>query len=152
MVLVINEQLYSKKFVLENLAEHSDLIQSSYQLASSAECKQPIEETAKTIYVHQREFAVVAKDDSNGFCFIGSDDATTCHILVLDNQAAVALVHLDGCETRESIEQVLQELKLYAPLNTNYDAYLVGELIYQCSSLSQGYLSVTRYELTACLM
>jgi hypothetical protein len=128
MVLVINQQIYSKKYSLENLAEQSDLIQSSRQFASSTEIKQPVEEISKTIYVHQREFAVLGKDDPNGFHLIGSDDATTCHILLLDNQVAVALAHLDGGQTRESIEQMLEELKQYAPHNTNYDAYLIGEL------------------------
>ena len=128
MVLVINQQIYSKKYSLENLAGQSDLIQSSREFASSPEIKQPVEEISKTIYVHQREFAVLGKDDPNGFHLIGSDDATTCHILVLDNQVAVALGHLDGCHTHESIEQMLIELKQYAPQNTNYDTYLVGKL------------------------
>jgi hypothetical protein len=127
MVLIINEHVYSRKCSLENLAEHTDLIHLSYQFALSNEIKQPVDEISKTIYVHQREFAVVAKNDSNGFHLIGSDDATTCHILVLDNQTAIALGHLDGVETQESIEQIIQELKQYKPNNTNYDVYLVGK-------------------------
>jgi len=127
MVLVINEYIYSKKCSLENLAEHTDLIRTSIQFASSQEIKQPIEEISKTIYVYQHEFAVLGKNDSNGFHLIGSDDATTCHILILDNQISIALAHLDGSKTRESIEQILQELKQYAPQNTNYDVYLVGK-------------------------
>jgi hypothetical protein len=128
MVLIVNEHVYSRKCSLENLAEHTNLIHSSYQFASSEEIKQPAEEISKTIYVHQREFAVVAQNDSNGFHLIGSDDATTCHILVLDNQTAVALGHLDGGKTRESIEQMVKELQQYKPDNTDYDAYLVGKL------------------------
>jgi len=127
MVLVINEHIYSKKCSLENLAEHTDLIRTSNQLASSQEIKQPSDEISKTIYVHQREFAVLGKNDPNGFHLIGSDDATTCHILILDNQIAVALGHLDGVKTHESIEEMLNELKQYAPQNTNYDVYLVGK-------------------------
>jgi hypothetical protein len=126
MVLIINEHIYSKKCSLENLAEHTELIHSSYQFASSEEIKQPLEEISKTIYIHQNEFAVLAKNDPNGFHLIGSDDATTCHILILDNQCAVALAHLDGGETRESIEEMLKELKQYASENINYDTYLVG--------------------------
>ena len=127
MVLIINEHIYSKKCSLENLVEHTDLIHTSNQLASSQEIKQPSEEISKTIYVHQHEFAVLGKNDSNGFHLIGSDDATTCHILILDNQIAIALAHLDGGQTYESIEQMLQELKQYAPQNTDYDVYLVGK-------------------------
>lgn len=127
MVLLIKEHTYSNRCSLENLAQHTDLIHSSYEFASSNEFKQPLEEIPKTIYVHQREFAVVAKNDPHGFHLIGSDDATTCHILVLDNQFAVGLIHLDGGETLNSIKQMLQELKQYAPQNKDYDAYLVGE-------------------------
>jgi hypothetical protein len=127
MVLIINERVYTRKCSLENLAEHTDLIHSSSQFASSNEIKQPVEEISRTIYVHQREFSVVAQNDPNGFHLIGSDDATTCHILVLDNQAAVALGHLDGGETRESIEQMVLELQKYKPDNSNYDVYLVGK-------------------------
>jgi hypothetical protein len=126
MVLIINEHVYSKKCSLENLVEHTELIHSSYQFASSEQIKQPLEEISKTIYIHQHEFAVLAKNDPNGFHLIGSDDATTCHILILDNQFAVALAHLDGSETRESIEEMLKELKQYASENINYDTYLVG--------------------------
>jgi hypothetical protein len=127
MVLIINDHVYSRKCSLENLVEDTALIDSSYQLASSNEIQQPSEEISKTIYVHQREFAVLAKNDSNGFHLIGSDEATTCHILILDNQIAVALGHLDGVKTHESIEEMLNELKQYAPQNTNYDVYLVGK-------------------------
>ena len=127
MVLIINEQVYSRRCTLENIAEHEDLIHTSHQFASSREIRQPVEEISKTIYVHQREFAVLAKNDPNELHLLGSDDATTCQILVLDNQNAVALGHLDGGETRESIEQMLTELKQYAPQNTDYDVYLVGK-------------------------
>ena len=126
MVLIINERIYSKNCTLENLFEHQDLIKSSLKFASTEEITQPIEEISKTIYVHQREFAVLGQNDLNGFYLIGSDDATTCHIIIFDNQIAVALGHLDGGETKESIEQMLQELKQYEPENTDYDVYLAG--------------------------
>ena len=127
MVLIIGEQTYSDEFSLEQFAQHTSLINSSTEFAKSHEIKQPSEEIARTIYVHQREFAVVEKNDPNGFHFIGSDDATTCHILVLDNQHAVGIIHLDGGETNESLEEMLNEMKKYAPDNTHYDTYLVGK-------------------------
>ncbi|CAF1064405.1 unnamed protein product [Rotaria sp. Silwood1] len=126
MVLVINGHEYSKQCSLEDLKQYNDLIKVSCELASSDELKQPIQEISQTIYVYQREFAVIGKNDRNGFHLIGSDNATTCHILVLDNQVAVALAHLDGGETRQSIENMLQELTKYAPENTEYDVYIVG--------------------------
>ncbi|UJR22063.1 hypothetical protein I4U23_025131 [Adineta vaga] len=129
MVLIIGEQVYSRKCTLEDLEEHADLISSSREFAKSNEYKQLPDEISRTIYVHQREFAVIGRSDPNGFHLIGSDDATTCHILVLDNQCAVGVIHLDGEETDESLENMLDEMKKYAPDNTNYDAYLVGGFI-----------------------
>ena len=127
MVLIIDKQICSDRFSLEQLAQHTSLIDSSTEFAKSPEFKQLPEEIARTIYVHQREFGVVGKNDPNGFQFIGSDDATTCHILVLDNQHAIGVIHLDGEETNESLEKMLNEMKTYAPDNTHYDTYLVGK-------------------------
>ncbi|CAF3871546.1 unnamed protein product [Rotaria magnacalcarata] len=124
MVLLIDNHVYSKQCSLDDLAQHRDLINSSRDFASSQEFKQSKEEISKTIYVYQREFAVIANNDPHGFHLVGSDNATTCHILVLDNHRAVALAHLDGAETQQSIEEMIKELKNYAPHNTEYDVYL----------------------------
>ncbi|CAF2122028.1 unnamed protein product [Rotaria magnacalcarata] len=126
MVLLIDNHVYSKQCSLDDLAQHRDLINSSRDFASSQEFKQSKEEISKTIYVYQREFAVIANNDPHGFHLVGSDNATTCHILVLDNHRAVALAHLDGAETQQSIEEMIKELKNYAPHNTEYDVYLAG--------------------------
>ena len=127
MVLVIDGRVYSQSCTFDCLAAHADLMHASRLLASSTELQQPAEEVDQTIYVGQREFAIVANDDPHGFHWLGSDDATTCHILVLDNQVAVALAHLDGCETRQSIEAICRSLQEYAPENSDYDVYLAGE-------------------------
>ncbi|CAF1207368.1 unnamed protein product [Adineta steineri] len=121
MVLVINEQIYSDTCSLENLAQHKDLIHSSCEFAKTNEYKQPVEDISKTIYVHQREFAVLAKNDPNGFYLIGSDDATTCHILVLDNQYAVGLMHLDGEPARRIA--FMEEEKAYIILTQYMDIF-----------------------------
>lgn len=126
MVLIINESVYTRQCTLENLVQHADLIRTSSQLASTEEIKQPTDEISRTIYVHQREFAVLNKNDPHGFHLLGSDDATTCHIFILDCPHASALAHLDGHETRNSIERILQELKQYAPENQHYDVYVMG--------------------------
>lgn len=129
MVLVIEDQTYTSSCTLDHLARHSALIEKSVQFARSNEVIQPNEEIPRTIYVSQREFAVLSHNDPHGFHLLGSDDATTCHILVLETPSAVALAHLDGCETSESIEAMLKELKEYSNgEHTNaYDVYLAGE-------------------------
>lgn len=147
MVLLIEKQVYSKNCSLNDLAQHRGLIDFSRNLASSNEYEQPTEEISKSIYVHQHEFAVVAKDDKNGFHLIGSDNATTCHILVIDNHVAVALAHLDGGETRSSIESMLQELNKYLPHDSNYDVYIAGryESYFSMSSLVYYLLKIFRW-------
>ena len=127
MVLCINEHSYNNHCSLEDLAQHTDLTHLSSEFASSVEYKQTAEEISKTVYVHQHEFAVLAKDDPNGFHLIGSDNATTCHILVLVNEVAVTLAHLDGTQLGPSIEQMSRELMEHAPTTIDHDVYLVGE-------------------------
>lgn len=52
------------------------------------------------LYVHQREFAATTPAD-NSVSVIGSDDATTCHLVVLRHtgSGAVCLAHCDGSST-----------------------------------------------------
>ena len=127
MVLIIDDRTYAEKCRLDDLRQHPRLLERSTQFARSTEIQQPENEFAQTIYVGQREFAVLSRNDPHGFHLVGSDDATTCHILVLDNGSAVALAHLDGCETRASVEAMLKELKNFSANETNFDVYLVGE-------------------------
>ena len=127
MVLFIDGQRCPSDLSVDRLADYPDLIARSSQLANSAEIEQPPEEVARTIYAAQREFAVLNRTDRHGFHLLGSDEATTCHLLILDNHLAVALAHLDGTETQRSIEEICRELELYAPDETDYDLYLAGE-------------------------
>ena len=126
MVLIINKKTYSDKCTLDDLADHESLIKLSKEFARSDEIIQPNEEISQTIYVTQREFAVLNSTDRHQFRYLGSDDATTCHIIVIDNQAAVALAHLDGGQTRLTLDNILQELDRYAPSTVQYDVYLCG--------------------------
>ena len=129
MVLIIEDQTYTQTCTLDHLTRHSNLIDRSVQFAQSNELTQTNDEIHRTIYVSQREFAVLTGNDPHGFHLLGSDDATTCHILVLDNHSAVALAHLDGCETEASIEKMLEQLKVFPheEKKNNYDVYLVGK-------------------------
>lgn len=126
MVLIIENRTYKEKCRFDDLRQHSNLIQSSTQFARSAEIRQPKNEIDRTIFVAQREFAVLNRNDPHGFHLIGTDDATTCHIFVLENQSAVALAHLDGCETRASIETMIDEMKKISN-ETNFDVFIVGK-------------------------
>uniref|UniRef100_U5ESL8 Putative asparagine amidohydrolase n=1 Tax=Corethrella appendiculata TaxID=1370023 RepID=U5ESL8_9DIPT len=71
------------------------------------------------LYVGQRELAAVAPHDKN-VTIIGSDDATTCIIVVVrhSGSGAIALAHLDGNGTDEAVSTMVarvQELAVGYP-------------------------------------
>ena len=74
-------------------------------------CKRPIQTIKSTglLYVMQREFSTVSRDDKN-VIVIGSGDATTCHIVVLRNTASglTSLGHFDGCDTSNGIKSMIE--------------------------------------------
>lgn len=71
------------------------------------------------LYVRQREMAAVAHHDKN-VNIIGSDDATSCIIVVVRQlgSGAVAMAHLDGTGTDEACQTMItrvQELSMGYP-------------------------------------
>lgn len=60
------------------------------------------------LYVTQKEYAVIKLADEK-ISVIGSDDATTCHIVVLENHedSAVCVAHLDSAGNLDSLTQML---------------------------------------------
>ncbi|XP_007543646.1 protein N-terminal asparagine amidohydrolase [Poecilia latipinna] len=61
------------------------------------------------LYVQQREFAATTPAD-NCVSILGSDDATTCHLVVLRHtgSGAVCLSHLDGSSTRTEVQLIMK--------------------------------------------
>ena len=54
----------------------------------------------RCVYVGQREMAVASAEDAAGVQLLGSEDATTCHVVVLRDAAAgvTGLAHIDSDE------------------------------------------------------
>ena len=54
----------------------------------------------RCVYVGQREMAVASAEDAAGVQLLGSEDATTCHVVVLRDVAAgvTGLAHIDSDE------------------------------------------------------
>ncbi|OCT64075.1 N-terminal asparagine amidase L homeolog isoform X1 [Xenopus laevis] len=84
------------------------------------------------LYVQQRELAVTTPND-RFVSVLGSDDATTCHILVLRHtgSGATCLAHCDGSDTKNEVAAVLHAVK---SLTNNTDEgrlelHLVGGFI-----------------------
>ena len=56
----------------------------------------------RVLYISQREYGTVIKDDK-AVGIIGSEDATTCHIVILVSNTAVSIGHFDGCDTKAGL-------------------------------------------------
>lgn len=61
------------------------------------------------LYVQQREYAATTPADKN-VSVIGSDDATTCHLVVLRHtgSGAVCVAHLDGSSTWAEVQLIIK--------------------------------------------
>ena len=67
----------------------------------------------RILYVQQHEIATISSLlNKQNFQYIASDDATTCHIVVIVEQTtgAVSLGHFDGGRTEEGMDLMLNEL------------------------------------------
>ncbi|KAM3916099.1 protein N-terminal asparagine amidohydrolase [Leptodactylus fuscus] len=64
------------------------------------------------LYVQQRELAATTPADSS-ISILGSEDATTCHIIVLRHtgSGATCLAHCDGSNSETEVEAIVQAVK-----------------------------------------
>lgn len=114
----------------------------------------------RLLYVGQREYAVVSNKLNKGqFEYIASDDATTCHIVILTetDTETVAVGHFDGSCTLEgllsiiskleSIANAIGEYKTVTEINMHiiggfvdkkkYSEKLFSEILHACSSIEK---------------
>ncbi|XP_077173108.1 protein N-terminal asparagine amidohydrolase isoform X3 [Paroedura picta] len=81
------------------------------------------------LYVQQREFAATTPKDGS-VSILGSDDATTCHLVVLRHtgSGATCLTHCDGSDTDKEVLLVTNAVRVLSP-NAEYgrlELHLVG--------------------------
>uniref|UniRef100_A0A9L0JLH6 N-terminal asparagine amidase n=1 Tax=Equus asinus TaxID=9793 RepID=A0A9L0JLH6_EQUAS len=67
------------------------------------------------LYVQQRELAVTSPEDGS-ISILGSDDATTCHIVVLRHtgNGATCLTHCDGTDTKAEVPLIMNSIKSFS--------------------------------------
>nr|XP_025858753.1 protein N-terminal asparagine amidohydrolase [Vulpes vulpes] len=67
------------------------------------------------LYVQQRELAVTSPKDGS-ISILGSDDATTCHIVVLRHtgNGATCLTHCDGTDTKAEVPLIMSSIKSFS--------------------------------------
>ena len=100
MVLIIDGQEVTAPIPVSSLHNTFQLLKAnSLSLLSRAQRQVSAEE--KCVYVAQREVAVAGMDDSMEL--LGSEDATTCHIVILrdTNTGTTGLAHLDEPEPEQ---------------------------------------------------
>ncbi|XP_073447278.1 protein N-terminal asparagine amidohydrolase isoform X2 [Aquarana catesbeiana] len=63
------------------------------------------------LYIHQRELAATTPNDSS-ISVLGSEDATTCHIIVLRHtgSGAICLAHCDGTDTENEVASIMEAI------------------------------------------
>ncbi|XP_068100880.1 protein N-terminal asparagine amidohydrolase isoform X2 [Hyperolius riggenbachi] len=83
------------------------------------------------LYVQQRELAVTTPNDSS-ISVLGSEDATTCHIVVLRHtgSGATCLAHCDGSDTEKEVADIIEAVKsLSKTTEGRLELHLVGGFI-----------------------
>lgn len=83
----------------------------------------------RLLYVQQREFAATTPAD-NCVSIIGSEDATTCHLVVLRHtgSGAVCLAHCDGSRTWSEVQLIMKAVTSLSNVcnEGRYELHLVG--------------------------
>ncbi|XP_053936367.1 protein N-terminal asparagine amidohydrolase isoform X3 [Cuculus canorus] len=81
------------------------------------------------LYIQQREFAVTTPEDGS-VSILGSDDATTCHIVVLRHtgSGATCLTHCDGSDTEAEVSLIMSSVKSFSDTTGcgRLEVHLVG--------------------------
>ncbi|KAM5152353.1 protein N-terminal asparagine amidohydrolase isoform 2-T2 [Mantella aurantiaca] len=80
------------------------------------------------LYIHQRELAATSPSDSS-ISVLGSEDATTCHIIVLRHtgSGAICLAHCDGSDTENEVASIIEAIKsLPNSVDGRLELHIVG--------------------------
>lgn len=115
MPLLIDNALVSKEISIGHLFEEfPDLKKLSQEyLENQVSKRKCLEKSDHVIYVFQREFATIYPNQKNSSLeWISSDDATTCHIVVIIEECtrSISLGHFDGCDTSNGLEKMMASI------------------------------------------
>jgi hypothetical protein len=80
--------------IFNYVVQHPTIVESARAIRTCAVPTQ-IAPEQPAVYVFQKEFAVLPRSKS---CLVGSDRATTCHILIALSRERVLCAHLDGSQ------------------------------------------------------
>jgi hypothetical protein len=77
------------------IIRHPTIMASARELIGSGAVASRIEADQPSVYVFQKEFAVIPRDQPR---ILGSDRATTCHIIIVSSSMKLFCAHLDGAD------------------------------------------------------
>lgn len=107
------KKVYDSNPILKESANHFDSL-SCQEVPSTG-----------SLYVMQREYAIVSKED-DVISILGSDDATTCSVLILRNSrtGSCAAGHFDGSDVAGGVSGMISGLS--SSQEDDIDIYIIG--------------------------
>jgi len=129
MVLIIDNKEVTSTIDIKTLHEDYPLLKSN----STAVLEVPVKNVVMSdnyVYVGQREMAIVSSDDDVDM--LGSEDATTCHIVVLrditDNRGVTGLAHLDSDDSDQflALESAVRRRSGASEAEAEYEISIIG--------------------------
>eukprot|EP00794_Sanderia_malayensis_P020035 gene20035-22000_t len=91
---VLDRELSPEDLTVSNILSVNSLQQKSKEF-TSIPCRK-LAECDKVLYIMQKEYATIKRNKRNPTVkFIGSEDATTCHVVVMITKSAVSMGHFD---------------------------------------------------------
>ncbi|XP_056606152.1 protein N-terminal asparagine amidohydrolase [Triplophysa dalaica] len=121
-----NKRIERLNSTAELFSKYPHLMEHAKQFASKS--PEPVD-PKELLYIQQREFAATTPAD-NSVSILGSDDATTCHLVVLRHtgSGATCLAHCDGSSTRTEIPLIVNAVtsRSYPAKDGRLELHLVG--------------------------
>ncbi|XP_064886484.1 protein N-terminal asparagine amidohydrolase isoform X3 [Columba livia] len=113
MPLLVNGELIDLARPTRDLSRAHPQLEEKAKLLRSQPAR--VVEPKGLLYVQQREFAVTTPGDGS-VSILGSDDATTCHIVVLRHtgSGATCLTHCDGSDTEAEVSLIMGAVKSFS--------------------------------------
>lgn len=129
MTVLINGEILSAvpSTVKEMFYKYSSLVAEASKFVHKPQLR--VNSSIHTLYVTQKEYAVISQSESQ-FSAVGSDDATTCHIVIIHNKMhkLFSLAHIDSARNVEALTRVLADTIGSSEVDDNItlDLYVIG--------------------------
>ena len=126
MPLLIDNALVSKEISIGHFFEEFPNLKKLSQdyIENQVSKRKCLEKSDHVLYVFQRELATISPNQKNSLLeWISSDDATTCHIVVIIEEytRSISLGHFDGCDTSNGLEKMLASILEIVNLSSTKD-------------------------------